>query len=394
MSTLTMEAVDNKPLVVAKADEVKEIVASQIAVDSSEIEGKADEYVSKIIALSNDPSTAVDAIDNIGVQVQKEAQQKSEMLKRPIKDLYNVDKESKGSDVGDGLLQLRHELQAIDPNKFDLSDPGFFTKTLSLLPFIGNPLQKYFEKYEQSETVIDSIFHSIRNGQKALQRDNTILREDQKKLRESTIKLNKTIALTNAMDVKFESAANEHMDNPELQSFIKEEILFPLRQKSQDLYQQLLVCQQGIASYELIIRNNKELIRAVNRALNVSGTALNIAVATKLALNEQKRNIKKIDALNETTENLLVQNAKDIKTQGVEIHKRATTSQLDTEKLKQAWTDIYEAIDDVSTFKQEALISMKDTIMGYQEFAQKGLAQIEKLEKGNSVSGALQIEVE
>src|SRR5690606_42135790 len=46
-------------------------------------------------------------------------------------------------------------------------------------------------------------------------------------------------------------------------SFMEEELLFPLRQRILDLQQQLAVSQQGILALEVVIRNNRELIRGV-----------------------------------------------------------------------------------------------------------------------------------
>ena len=52
--------------------------------------------------------------------------------------------------------------------------------------------------------------------------------------------------------------------------FIKEEILFPLRQRLMDFQQLLVVNQQGIIAMEVIRKNNLELIRAVDRAETVT----------------------------------------------------------------------------------------------------------------------------
>jgi hypothetical protein len=46
--------------------------------------------------------------------------------------------------------------------------------------------------------------------------------------------------------------------------------LFALRQRTLDLQQQLAVNQQGVLAIEIIIRNNRELIRGVDRALDVT----------------------------------------------------------------------------------------------------------------------------
>ena len=122
--------------------------------------------------------------------------------------------------------------------------------------------------------------------------------------------------------------------------FIKEELLFPLRQRIMDLQQTLNVNQQGILTIEVIIRNNRELIRGVDRALNVTVTALQIAVACALALNNQEIVLKKITAINETTSRLIAHNAERLKTQGVDIHKKAAEATLNMEDLEKAFTEL------------------------------------------------------
>ena len=51
-------------------------------------------------------------------------------------------------------------------------------------------------------------------------------------------------------------------------------------------------------------------------------------------------------------------------------------------------------MEDVNTFKQEALAGMKDTIEEFKLLSEQGEEQIKKLEKGNTVSNSIQIEVE
>ena len=102
-------------------------------------------------------------------------------------------------------------------------------------------------------------------------------------------------------------------DDPQ-RKFIEEELLFP-KTTNYGLTATLNVNQQSILTIEVIIRNNRELIRGVDRALNVTVTALQIAVARALALNNQSCS-SKIDALNTTTSNLIKHNAERLKTQG------------------------------------------------------------------------------
>ena len=70
-------------------------------------------------------------------------------------------------------------------------------------------------------------------------------------------------------------------DDPR-REFVEEDILFALRQRTLDLQQQLAVNQQGVLAIEIIIRNNRELIRGVDRALDVTISALQVAVTVAL----------------------------------------------------------------------------------------------------------------
>ena len=57
-------------------------------------------------------------------------------------------------------------------------------------------------------------------------------------------------------------------EDPENVKFVTEEVLFPLRQRIMDMQQMIVVNQQGVMATEVVIRNNKELMRGVERARN------------------------------------------------------------------------------------------------------------------------------
>ena len=82
-------------------------------------------------------------------------------------------------------------------------------------------------------------------------------------------RLQKAIQLAQLMDQKLQYKLDREIEADDPQAaFIKEELLFPLRQRIMDLQQTLNVNQQGILTIEVIIRNNRELVRGVDRALN------------------------------------------------------------------------------------------------------------------------------
>ena len=175
--------------------------------------------------------------------------------------------------------------------------------------------------------------------------------------------------------------------------FIQEELLFPLRQRIQDLQQQLLVNQQGFLTIEMIVRNNKELIRGVNRAQNVTVSALQVAVTLALALANQRIVLEKVQAVTKTTEALIAGTAERLKTQGAEIHKQAAGTALDLDVLRQSFADIRAALDDVSRYRQEALPKMAENIVEMDRMAAESEQTIQRMEGAAASARDFPIEI-
>ena len=137
---------------------------------------------------------------------------------------------------------------------------------------------------------------------------------------------------------------------------------------------------------EIVIRNNKELMRGVERAKNVTISALRISVMVAGALYNQKIVLKKIQMLNEVTNNFIRSNGIMLKERGADIQKGSMEASISVETLKTAFADAVEALDSISTYKQEALPKMRDTINQFKELAAKGEEQIQQLEKGHKLA--------
>jgi len=257
------------------------------------------------------------------------------------------------------------------------------------VPGVGQPLKRYFTKYESTKTVIDAILNSLGEGKKQLLRDNGVLLEDQKGMRQVTLQLEQVIKLGQLIDQKLERMLSTELAQDEFRKeFVKSELLFPLRQRIVDLQQQLAVTQQGVLATELIIRNNRELVRGVDRAQNVTVYALQVAATVAMALAHQKNAIDKIEAINETTSELISHTAEQLRTQGAEIHKQASTAQLDVEALKSAFADIHAAMDDIARFRSEALPQMAGVILDMDQMTTEAEGKIRRMEAGNRATAA------
>jgi uncharacterized protein YaaN involved in tellurite resistance len=263
---------------------------------------------------------------------------------------------------------------------------NWFRRLIASLPFIGTPIEEYFSRYQSAETIISDIVSSLEKGRDQLKRDVITLNDDQQYMGDLAEKLKKAVTFSEMVDKGLSDKVDNELPSDDPKTiFIKEEILFPLRQRIMDLQQQLAVAQQAVLTIEIIKRNNKELIRGVSRALGVTVNALQIAITLSLALANQKIVLEKIEAVNKTTDDLIGRTAEKLKTQGVEIHKQASSAQLSMDVLKKAFDDIQIAYRDISTFRQKALPNMATTILEMDEFAAKAQATIEKMESSQEV---------
>lgn len=362
---------------------------------SPELEEKAQQFANALVQLDpNNESKRAEVkntVESIGFELQKDAARQSEMLKQPLHALAK--KSEDGGEVAKSLIDLKMQVEDLDPGKLDL-EAGWFTRTLGMIPGIGNPLKRYFSKYESAQTTIGAIIRSLENGREQLKRDNITLSTDQKRMRELTNKIERTIKLGQLVDQKLDYMVQRELSQDEnKRKFVQEELIFTVRQRIMDLQQQLAVNQQGVLATEIIIRNNHELIRGVDRALNVTVSALQVAVTVAMALANQKIVLDKISAINQTTSNLIAGTAQRLKTQGAEIHKQASTTNIDMEALKGAFTDINAAMEDISTFRAKALPQMANTILEMDKLTSQAKQTIEKMERGNKAKPQISLEV-
>jgi uncharacterized protein YaaN involved in tellurite resistance len=291
--------------------------------------------------------------------------------------------------VANALIDLRVKVEELDPAQIDFS-PGWLTRTLGLIPVLGTPIKRYVTRFESTQTQLDMIVKSLETGRKQLERDNLTLQDDQNAMRNLARKLEQAVKLGQSIDAQLSAKIERELPVGDARrAVIESEWLFALRQRIQDLQQQLLVNQQGVMALGVVMGNNVELVRGVNRATTVTVSALNVALTTALALANQKIVVDKVKAVNETTDSLIAQNAERLKTQGTEIHKMAASASLNPEVLKKAFEDIRAALDDISKFRQDALPKMATTIVELDKLSTEAGKTLENMDNARRVSAVI-----
>ena len=367
---------------VVNPEEIKEKVEQELAVPAEinpEVAKAAEQKVAEIMAVDLDSfehrKEFTTAIDTFGQDVVQKSEVKNEILSKRMAELSKNGTES--GEVAKGLEDLAIRMRDLDPSGIDFAKKGRLGK-------VFNPVRRYFDRYKTADAEIADIVKSLEKGKGTLKNDNTTLELEEASMREITKQLNQKIEMGTALDTYLTNALEEQKalgGNEDKVRFVEEEVLFPLRQRIMDFQQLQVVNQQGIVAMDVIRSNNKELIRAVDRAETVTVSSLRTAVTVAGALYNQKIVLEKVQLLNASTNAMIEATSKMLKEQGVAIQQQATEANISVETLKASFANTLSALDDISNDKQQALPKSAKTIADFRELAETGEKRLIEMEK-------------
>ena len=231
-----------------------------------------------------------------------------------------------------------------------------------MIPF-GDQVNDYFRKYQCAQSHLNGILHALRDGQDELGKDNVALNLEKQHLWESMGRLNQYVYIAERLDARLAAAvADLEATDPERAKALREDVLFYVRQKHQDLLTQLAVSIQNYLAIDIIIKNNIELIKGVDRASTTTVSALRTAVIVAQALGNQKLVLDQITALNTTTSAMIERTSEMLRDNSVAIQQQAASASIGLPQLQAAFANIYATMDAIDTFKVQALDTMAATI--------------------------------
>lgn len=199
-------------------------------------------------------------------------------------------------------------------------------------------------------------------------------------------KLQEYAVLTDALDAAVEERVALASD-PVQADALRADLLFPVRQKHQDLLTQLAVCAQGYLAMDVVRRNNDELIKGVDRAATTTLSALRIAVMLASALENQRKVTEQVNVLRSTTEDLIRGNAEMLSTQAGEIQRIAADPAVGAETLRTAFQQIYRTLDAIDTYKARATESMAATVESLTAELQQASAHLDRSRRTSALEG-------
>ena len=372
-------------LEIPDVEEVKEKVEQELKVTEEReatvdeaAKQKVEEIMGTDITVFEDRKNITAAFQEFGADVVRKTEAKNGILSKRMVEFSRGSAET--GEVAKGLAELSAQMKTLDPSAVNFDEKGLFGK-------IANPVKRYFDKYKTADAEIADIVKSLDSGKKMLYNDNVTLELEEQELFGLSKQLNEKVAMGNALDQYLTSAIDTKRaegGDEEKVRFVEEEVLFPLRQRIMDFQQLQVVSQQGVVALDVIRRNNNELIRAVDRAKTVTVSSLRTAVTVAGALYNQKLVLEKVNLLNESTNNMIAATSNMLKTQGVEIQKQASEAMISTDTLRKSFADTLQALDNISSYKLEALPRMRQTIEEFRQLADEGTKKLEQMEEAGS----------
>ena len=327
-------------------------------------------------------------VESLGANIQRRLVHKSNLLREPMQTLMS-DLQDGGS-IAQDMVNLQHQMNQIDPNRFNFKMSGF-RRLLSKIPGVGTVLANWLVRFESVQAVINDIVESLAVGRKRLQRDNITLDDDKTEMLSLSKQLAKYVEYGRILDKQLSQRIESEIKDTTHKEFLQKDVLFPLRQRVIDLQQQQAVNQHSVVTCEAIIQNNKELIRGVDRALNVTVVAFQTASTLSVALEHQKRVLKGVQAINETTNDLLLQTSRKLKDQGVEIQKQSSSASIDTHVLKEAFENVDTALKEVNTFRVSALPNLSKSIEEMEKINDHMEERIDDMQRSKKLAGQFEL---
>ncbi|MGW5747586.1 toxic anion resistance protein [Amycolatopsis sp. NPDC003861] len=323
----------------------------------SEVSVRAAEFASRLEALDVRSPEFTDLLDELlavgEADMRAAAGVAGTMLDRSLRSAV-----SPQDGVTTSLASLRRTVAELDPAKLPLTG----RKLLGMFPAAAGA-KRALDRYRAANEPVNALVVDLRGRQDVLRRDNASIKRERERLWQVMGKLAEAAALAEAVDGAIEAQAGVFdLTDPARANALRADVLYPIRQRYQDLLTQLAVSAQGYLALDLVRKNNDELIRGVERAVSTTVSALRVALLVSGALASQRDVLDEVAALQATTDGLIRANTELLDLQSAEIRKASSDPAVATETIRASFDRIYASIDAIDGFRADAVRTMAATV--------------------------------
>lgn len=256
------------------------------------------------------------------------------------------------------LKELSSIMSRFDKEELKEKSEGFFSKV-----FGGGKkaIERLFSKYQSLGGEIDKIYSQIMSYKNELSKANDMLdsmfQENlnyYKQLEKYIIACGLVIKEMESEDLPYyEEKAKSGDSSDALQLESVRNAVELLKQRAYDLEMARMVAMQTAPQIRIIQKGNYKLIGKIHSAFIITIPIFKNGLIQAVTLRRQKIVAESMDALDRTTNELLLKNAENIKSQSIEIAKMSSNSSIKVDTLEKTWQTIVEGIDETNKIEEE-----------------------------------------
>jgi len=272
--------------------------------------------------------------------------------------ILNSIKTSSVENSGVMIRELTSIMKKFDKQDFEEEKTGFFGKLFSKP---SKAIDKMMGKYKTIGGEIDKIYTQLSVYKVEINSSNLLLEGLYNQNFEYYGELEKYIAAGNMIAEKFEKEDMTRLEvltgNGEQINIINYEnvkaTIEMLKQRIYDLEMAKMVSLQTAPQIKMIQRGNYKLISKVHSAFIITIPVFKNGIIQAIALKKQKLVSDSLAELDRTTNELLMKNAENIRSQSVDIAKLTGGTSVKIETLEKTWNTIMQGIEETNSIEEE-----------------------------------------
>ena len=272
--------------------------------------------------------------------------------------ILNSIKSSSVEDSGVMIKQLTSVMKKFDRQDFEDKPESFFGKLFS------KPVQavdKLMGKYKTVGHEIDKIYTELSTYKVDINNTNRMLDnlyqqnfEYYKELEKYTAAGNMIVEKLVTQDLpvlQTKASSGDQLDIINLDNM--NAAIEMLKQRIYDLETAKMVSLQTAPQIKMIQRGNYKLVSKIHSAFIITIPVFKNGIIQAIALKRQKLVSDSLSELDRTTNELLLKNAENIKSQSIDIAKLTGGTSVKIETLEKTWQTIMEGIDETRRIEED-----------------------------------------
>ena len=273
------------------------------------------------------------------------------------------------NESSDLLVSLNKVMEQFQPDELAPKEESFLDKIINFFKGgLKKQLDNILRKYETFGGEVDKIYTQL----KKYETDIKLAYRQQEELYQANVtyyrELVKYIVAGEAASeeltkvIQDTQAEYERSGNNELMLRLNDygKAKEMLDQRVDDLRKAEMVAIQSLPSIKNQQYNNMNLVRKINSAFIITLPIFKTNLAQAIQIKRQKLQADAIAALDEKTNQLLTQNAKNVATQSKQIAKMASGSSIKIETLEKSWREIVNGIQETQRIQEAAKRQRED----------------------------------